>query len=361
VRLAWVEIRDFRNHADTALEVPAGLTAAVGPNAQGKTNLLEAMYYLCALDSPRVSSDLPLVRSGASSAFLRGEAASSSGRYLVEVEVRGEGQNRVQVNRSPVRRRRDLRRHVRAVFSGPEDLAVVQGDPDQRRRFLDEAVRGLWPLKEGAGPAYEKVLRQRNRLLKDWDGPGPPPGLEAWDEELVRAGAEVTILRRGAAEALGPLAGEEFRALSGEPLDVRYEPPVVPDPGEELEEAFRRRLVERRADELVRRTTLVGPHRDELRLVVQGLVARRFASHGETWGAALCLRLGLARAIGAEAGEAPVLFLDDPFSGLDPERRARVGATLAARGQVLLAVPDDAQVPGEATVWRVKEGGVVVE
>ena len=169
------------------------------------------------------------------------------------------------------------------------------------------------------------------------------------------------MLRRQAVAAVASLAGEEFRTLSGDPLEIRYEPSVVPADGEDLRVAFRRRLEERRPDELVRRTTLVGPHRDELRLVVQGLVARGFASHGETWGAALCLRLGLARAIEREAGEAPVLFLDDPFSGLDPERRARVGATLGARGQVLVAVPDDAQVPGEAAVWRVKEGGVVVE
>jgi len=361
VRLAWIEIRDFRNHADSSLEATPGLTAVVGPNAQGKTNLLEAMHYLCNLESPRVSSDLPLVRSGAGSAFLRGEVEANAGRFLIEVEVRGAGQNRIQVNRSSVRRRRDLRRHVRAVFFGPDDLAVVEGDPDQRRRFMDEAVRGLWPLKEGAGPAYDKVVRQRNRLLKDWEGAGPPSGLEAWDEELIRAGIELTELRGSAALAVGHRAAEEFRTLSGQPLGVRYEPSVAPEPGEGLENAFRRRLRERRPDELIRKTSLVGPHRDELRLVVQDLSARGFASHGEAWGAALCLRLGLAGAIQAATGEPPVLFLDDPFSGLDPERRQRVAETLGGRGQVVIAVPDDAQIPSGAAVWRVKEGGVVVE
>jgi len=361
VRLAWIEIRDFRNHADTSLEAPPGRTAVVGPNAQGKTNLLEAMHYLCNLDSPRVSSDLPLVRSGARSAFLRGEVETNAGRYLIEVEVRGAGQNRIQVNRSSVRRRRDLRKHVRAVYFGPDDLAVVEGDPDQRRRFMDEAFRGVWPLKEGVGPAYDKVLRQRNRLLKDWEGSGPPSGLDAWDQELIRAGTELTELRAAAADAVGPRASGEFRTLSGQPLGVRYEPSVAPEPGETLQDAFRRRLQERRLDELVRKTSLVGPHRDELRLVVQDLAARGFASHGEAWGAALCLRLGLAGAIEAEAGDCPVLFLDDPFSGLDPERRRRVAQTLESRGQVIIAVPDDAQIPEGAAVWRVKEGGVVVE
>jgi DNA replication and repair protein RecF len=361
VRLAWIEVRDFRNHRETALEVGSGLTAAVGPNAQGKTNLLEAMHYLCALESPRVSLDLPLVRAGAASAFLRGEAETAAGRFLVEVEVRGTGQNRIQVNRSAVRRRRDLRRHVRAVFSGPDDLAMVQDEPGERRRFMDEVVRSLWPLKEGLSSAYERVLRQRNRLLKDWEGVAPPPELEAWDEELVVQGSLLTSQRAEAMERLQPLAREEFETLSGDALILEYEASVQPGPGEKLQEAFRRRLAERRGDELVRRTTLVGPHRDDLRLVVQGLTARGFASHGEAWGSAVCLRLAQARAVRAEAGEPPILFLDDPFSGLDPERRARLARTLGQRGQVILAVPDDAQVPERAAVWRVKEGGVVVE
>ena len=362
MRLAWVEVSEFRNHRDTSLEVPPGLTVAVGPNAQGKTNLLEAMYYLCALESSRVSSDLPLVRAGAASAFLRGEVHTAAGpRFLVEVEVRGAGQNRVQVNRTAVRRRRDLRRHVRAVFCGPDDLGMVHGDPDVRRRFLDESVRTLWPLKEGLAGAYEKVLRQRNRLLKDWDGAGEPPDLPAWDAELVLHGSALIAAREEAVGRIRDRAAKEFRALSGDPLVVEYQPSVERVAGESLEDAFRRRLAERRADEMVRRTTLVGPHRDDLRLVVQGLTARGFASHGEAWGSALCLRLALAGAVEAEVGEPPVLFLDDPFSGLDPSRRDRLAAALGGRGQVVLAVPDDAQVPEHAAVWRVKEGGVVVE
>jgi DNA replication and repair protein RecF len=359
MRLAWIEVRDFRNHRETALEVPGGLTAVVGANAQGKTNLLEAMYYLCALESPRVRNDLPLVRSGAASAFLRGEVVTDGGKFLVEVEVRGAGQNRVQLNRSSIRRKRDLRRHVRAVFSGPDDLAIVDGDPDERRRFMDEAVRALWPLKEGTAASYERVLRQRNRLLKDWDGgTDPPPGLTGWDEELVAQGSALTAVRGEATQAVRGRAGEEFRFLSGEPMLVEYQPSVWGDP---LDEAFRSRLAERWSDELVRRTTLVGPHRDDVRLVIQGLAARGFASHGESWAAALCLRLALAEAVADEAGDRGPLFLDDPFSGLDPARRERVAATLPARGQVLIAVPDEQQVPEGSAVWRVKEGAVVAE
>ncbi len=382
MRLLWIEIRDFRNHRDTSVEVPAGLIAVVGPNAQGKTNLLEAMYYLCALESPRVHADLPLVRTGADSAFVRGEVEHGGSRFLIEVEVRGTGQNRIRLNRSAVRRRRDVRRHAPAVFAGPDDLDVVQGDPSQRRRFMDEAVRSLWPLKEGEATAYERVLRQRNRLLKDWEGSDSGPGgLSGWDAELISRGAAVTRLRAAAMERLVDTAAEGFRRQTGDPMAVSYRPsvtvgtdppareaqteglfpvasPVARDP---LEEAFAARLAERRQDELTRRTTLVGPHRDDLDLEVQGLAARGFASHGETWGAALSLRLAQAQAVAAEVGEEPLLFLDDPFAGLDPERRRRLGELLAPRGQTFMALPDDAQVPPEAAVWRVKEGAVVPE
>jgi DNA replication and repair protein RecF len=391
MRVAWIEARDFRNHREVTLTVPPGVTAAVGPNARGKTNLLEAVYYLCALESPRVSSDLPLVRRGAGSAYLRGEVESEGGRALVEVEVRAGGQNRVQVNRSPVRRKRDLRRHVRAVFCGPDDLSVVQGDPSERRRFMDESVKVLWPVKEGLAGAYERALRQRNRLLKDWPGPGLPPGLHAWDEELISHGSALTRARAEAVTRLRERAADEFAVLTGgreEVLEVAYEPSVsllalsgpgrrdrpvaeqqalldAPEdaqgdrgPDDGLERAFRRLLAERLEDELARRTTLVGPHRDDLGMRVRGMVARGFASHGETWGAALALRLALAGAVRDEVGETPVLMLDDPFSGLDPGRRDRLAASLEGRGQVLLAVPDDVHVPPGASVWRVDEGGV---
>lgn len=330
----------------------------VGPNGQGKTNLLEAMYYVVALESPRIRSDLPLVRVGASSAYLRTQAESSVARVLVEVEIRASGANRVVLNRSPVRRKRDVRRHVRAVFSGPDDLSVVAGEPDERRRFMDEAVRALWPLKEGAAAAYERALRQRNRLLKDWDGVGEPSGLTAWDAELVTHGVALTELRAAAVAEVAPRATEEFTRLAGDGLAVDYIPSFAPEPDETLGDAFRRRLAERRGDELVRRTTLVGPHRDELSLVVEELAARSFASHGEAWAAAVALRLALARAVEEQLGEPPVVLLDDPFSGLDPERRARLGASLADRGQLVIAVPDESHVPEGAEVWRVKEGSV---
>jgi DNA replication and repair protein RecF len=359
LRLQWVELLDFRNHRRTELGgLPDGLITVVGPNGEGKTNLLEGISFLFFLASPRTSSTQPLVREGAEAAYSRGEIETKDGRVLVEVEIPGRGANRVQVNRSVVRRKRDLRRQVRGVFFGPDDLDVVRGDPSERRRFLDEALVSLWPLKESAITAYERTLRQRNRLLKDWEGRGEPAGLDAWDEELVSNGSALIRLRAEAARRLAPGASMAFEELSTYGLDCRYAPNVV---GEDVDVAFRTRLEERRGDELIRRTSLVGPHRDDLTLAVRDLGARAFASHGEAWGAALCLRLGLADAVEAEIAERPVVLLDDPFSALDPARQARVAERLRHGGQVLISVADEAHVPASsAAIWDVSAGAVTI-
>lgn len=331
---------------------------AVGSNGEGKTNLMEGIAFLFFLASPRTSSAEPVVRRGAEAAYARGEVEARDGRVLVEVEIPGRGANRVQVNRSPVRRKRDVRRQVRAVFFGPDDLMVVIGDPSKRRDFLDEAVRALWPLKESAITAYDRALRQRNRLLKDWEGRGAPPGLGAWDAELLETGTALMRLRSEAVARLAPSAEEEYSHLAGHGLASDYAPNVW---GEDLERAFETRLAERRGDELVRRTTLVGPHRDDLALAVRDLGARSFASHGEAWAAALCLRLGLASAIAGEIGELPVVLLDDPFSALDPVRQRHVAERLGGRGQVFVSVADESHVPPQAVqVWDVRAGTVGV-
>jgi DNA replication and repair protein RecF len=360
MRLEWLELRDFRNHRLTAVDdLAEGLTVVVGPNGEGKTNLLEGMFFLYALRSPRSSTNAPLVREGADVAYARGEFSGNEGKTLVEVEIPRKGASRVKLNKSPLRRKRELRRQVRSVLFGPFDLPVVIGDPSKRRDLMDEAVVALWPLREGLSPAFERALRQRNRLLKEWDGGrGGPAGMDAWDEELVRTGVPVIEARGDAVARLATGASAEFEALSGYGLIVTYAPNVAGA----TEEAFREQLAARRPDEFLRRSSLVGPHRDDLTLAVRDLGARAFGSHGETWAAALCLRLGLAAAVAAEAGEPPLLLVDDPFSALDPSRRDRIAERLASRGgQVVISVADEADVPSSSSaVWDVTDGAVTV-
>jgi DNA replication and repair protein RecF len=361
MHLEWLELRDFRNHAHTRLDdVSVGLIVVVGPNGEGKTNLLEGIFFLYALRSPRASTNAPLVRDGAEAAYARGEFTSTGGRALVEAEIPTKGASKVKLNGAPVRRKRELRRQVRTVLFGPFDLPVVIGDPSKRRDFMDEALMALWPLRDGLSSAFDRALRQRNRLLKEWEGRGQPADLEAWDEELIRTGVPVIEARGEAVARLGTGASEEFEALAGYGLVVEYASNVVA--AGPVEEAFRAQLASRRADELVRRTSLVGPHRDDLTLAVRDLGARAFGSHGEMWGAALCLRLGLAAAVAEEAGEPPLLLVDDPFSALDPRRRDRMAERLAARpGQVVISVADEADVPSASSaIWAVRAGSVTV-
>jgi DNA replication and repair protein RecF len=362
MHLEWLELRDFRNHERTALDdIPDGLIVVVGPNGEGKTNLLEGMFFLYSLRSPRTATNAPLVREGAEVGYARGEFDGTEGRALVEVEIPRKGASRVKLNKSPLRRKRELRRQVRSVLFGPFDLPVVIGDPSKRRDLMDEALVALWPLKDGISSAYDRALRQRNRLLKEWEGGrGGPPGMEAWDEELVRTGVPVIEARGEAVAHLAAGASAEFEELSSYGLLVAYAPNV--SGSGTVEEAFREQLAARRADELVRRTSLVGPHRDDLTLAVRDLGARAFGSHGETWAAALCLRLGLAAAVAAETGEPPLLLVDDPFSALDPSRRDRIAQRLADRGgQVVISVADEADVPSASSaVWQVEAGAVMV-
>ena len=225
---------------------------------------------------------------------------------------------------------------------------------------MDEALGALWPVKDAAVTGYERALRQRNRLLKEWEGRGVPEEMQAWDAELVEAGSALMRARFDAVGSLSPPAGRAFGWLAGYGLTCVYRPSVWAEGDQAaLEAAFRTRIDERHQDELIRRTSLVGPHRDELELAVRDLGARSFGSHGEAWAAALCLRLGLADAVQEEMGEPPVLLLDDPFSALDPRRQGKVAEHLPGRGQVFISVADEAHVPPNADViFEVSSGSV---
>jgi DNA replication and repair protein RecF len=377
VYLTRLSLTDFRSYQELSLELGPGVTTFSGLNGEGKTNLVEAVGYLAALGSHRVASDAPLVRRGAERAVLRGAVSGVQGDVLVEIEVNPGKANRVRLNRAPMPRPRDVLGALRTVLFAPEDLALVKGDPGERRRFLDELLTATAPRYAGVRADYERVLKQRTALLKSAGAKGHLRGaareamtatLDAWDGQLARAGAPLLAGRLRLADALRPHVAAAYEAVSagpaGEACGMSYRSSALNSSDEfedvpALETALLKALAEVRASELDRGVCLVGPHRDELELSVAGLPARGYASHGESWSLALALRLA-SFALLREGREDPVLILDDVFAELDTGRRDRLAALVAGAEQVLItaAVPADIPAVLDGVRFAVSAGSV---
>jgi DNA replication and repair protein RecF len=369
MRLERLEVVDFRNHDRVAVDLPAGVSVLVGPNGVGKTNLLEAIGYLATLGSHRVGQDASLIRAGAESAVLRSAVRRAGRRLLVDLELRPGTGVRGRVNGAPVPRARDLLGVVRATVFAPEDLGLVRGDPEERRRFLDTLAVQRLPRYHGSRQDYDRVLRQRNTLLRSAGGRLPASALatlEVWDEKLASAGAEIWSERLRLVAVLTPRVELAYQRLAGrdDAVDVAYVSSVAgpgspdPDPAK-LAQALRERLVADRAREVERGLTLSGPHRDDLALAVRGLPARTHASHGEAWSLAVALRLGSHRLL-AEEGEEPVLLMDDVFAELDRQRRDRVAEAALAAEQTIVTAAEAEELPPQlhAAVFHVEPGSV---
>lgn len=336
-------LADFRCLSEIDIELASGLTVLQGANGQGKTSLLEAVGWVARARSFRGVSDAMLVRSGAEQAIVRAEVTTSGRRQLFEAEIRVAGRNRILCNRQPVTRARDLHGLLRVTVFAPDDLTLVKGGPAERRDFLDELLAMLAARYDAARSDYERVLKQRNALLRagvrDEDARFT---LDVFDEQLVHAGAELTRGRLRLLERLVPTVASayEMLALDARPVGATYvsesssEPLTAADAGV-VEEQLREALVRRRRAEIDRGLTLVGPHRDELHLMIDGLDARYQASQGEQRTLALALRLAGHLVVRELAGAAPVLLLDDVFSELDAKRAAALVRNLP-QGQTLL-------------------------
>lgn len=356
VHLAHLSLADFRSYASVELPLEPGVTALVGPNGQGKTNLVEAVGYLASLSSHRVAADAPLVRSGAERAVVRGTVVRDGRTLLLEVEINPGKANRARVNKSPVPRPRDVLGALRTVLFAPEDLALVKGDPTDRRHFLDDLLVARTPRLASVRADYDRVLKQRNALLKTAGlarrSGGPDlRTLDVWDTHLSKAGGELLAARLELVEALRPLVDKSYAAVArgAAAVGIEYVSSLGPDveliPDREvLAAALSAALAGVRSDELDRGITLVGPHRDELALTLNDLPARGYASHGESWSLALALRLGSYDLLCADGGE-PVLILDDVFAELDADRRDRLAELVAPAEQVLITAAVVADVP----------------
>ncbi|MBC7640285.1 MAG: DNA replication/repair protein RecF [Rhodoferax sp.] len=361
MHVAHLSLTDFRSYAGVELALGPGVTSLVGPNGQGKTNLVEAIGYVATLTSHGVSTDAPLVRSGAERAIVRAAVVRDGRSTLVEIEITAGRANRARINRGPVPRAREVVGLLRTVLFAPEDLALVKGDPGERRRFLDDLLTARSPRYAGVRAGCGRVLKQRTALLKSAGsairrGSGDVRTLDVWDTHLANAGAELLAGRLRLVDDLSAPVAAAYAQVSDKQGDavIAYRGALgddlvdavrdAPSGGRELLQA---RLLEAtgrmRPQELDRGVCLVGPHRDDLVLSLGDLPAKGYASHGESWSYALALRLASYELLRHEGGGDPVLVLDDVFAELDVGRRERLAALVSGAEQVLVtaAVPQD--------------------
>jgi len=347
-------LRDFRSWANVELELTPGRTVFVGANGYGKTNLVEALWYSSTLGSHRVATDAPLVRLGAQRAVVSTIVVNEGRECAVDLEITAGRANKARLNRSPVRSPREVIGVLRAVLFAPEDLALVRGEPGDRRRYLDDLATVRRPRVAAIRADYDKVLRQRTALLKSASGTrfrgdrGALDTLDVWDGHLATHGAELMAARMTLVNELAPELQKSYQLLApaSRPASISYHASIDIEPDRPDVELLRTALLEkmaaRRDAELERGVCLVGPHRDDLELRLGEQAAKGFASHGESWSMALALRLAAYELLRAE-GTDPVLLLDDVFAELDTARREALAAAAASAEQVLVtaAVVDD--------------------
>jgi DNA replication and repair protein RecF len=383
VHVRHLTLKDFRSYPEAELALTPGVTTLVGLNGQGKTNLVEAVGYLATLGSHRVATDQPLVRFGAAQAIVRGAVVRDGHETMVELEITPGRANRARLGRSPVSRPRDVLGTVRTVLFAPEDLALVKGDPSERRRFLDELLVQRQPRWAGVRGDYDKIVKQRNALLKSAApvlrrggrrGPARPPRpdeppvdearasalhtLDVWDDHLATVGAQLVYARLRLLRDLVPDLSEcydqvsaaasnaraTYRSSLHEQLAARIADGEVPEI-DELRAGMIESLAQVRGSEIERGISLVGPHRDDLVLSLGELPAKGYASHGESWSFALGLKLAAYRLLRRDLGDDPVLVLDDVFAELDSGRRERLAALVSGCEQVLITAAVGADVP----------------
>ena len=412
MELTALDLTDYRSYPRLELALKPGVTVFVGPNGQGKTNIVEAVWYLATLSSHRVPHDAALVARGQLTAIVRASFLRAGRPLQVDLQITPGRSNTARVQGAALSRLRDLLGEVRAVLFAPEDLSLVKGDPDGRRRFLDELLFEIAPRFASVKADYDRVLKQRSHLLKQMrsmkrGGSGRSVGgldpaetaastLEVWDTQLAGLGAELTRARIHLVNRLRPHLGYSYlrvatdegaeaaldlspedRGTVDSPADIGYRGAVVDALGApdgtlpstlELRDALLAIIAERREDEIDRGVSLVGPHRDDLEIRLNDFPAKGYASHGESWSLALALRLASYDLLRLEEGDLgdgePILILDDVFSELDAHRRERLGRIITGARQVLITTANDSDIPdsleGEIQVVDVTRGSAVV-
>ncbi|MEV6925371.1 DNA replication/repair protein RecF [Dactylosporangium sp. NPDC051485] len=380
-----LELVDFRSYPRVVVELGPGPCVLVGPNGVGKTNLVEALAYVATLESHRVATDAPLVRFGAARAVVRCAVVHEERELLIELSIEPGKANRARLGRSPVTRTRDILGALRLVLFAPEDLSLIRGDPSERRRYLDELLVARQPRFAGVRSDYDRVLKQRNALLRSaylarktgGSRGGDLSTLDVWDAHLARHGAQLVRARLDLVAGLAPKVAKAYSAVSSTQSGSAELGDGRPGPGagrsdarisyapsfglqDDLEQALLAALSESRPSEIERGVTLVGPHRDELTLTLGEMPAKGYASHGESWSYALALRLA-AYDLLRDDGIEPVLILDDVFAELDAGRRDRLAALVADASQVIVTCAVEDDVPAGLRGARFLVGGGEVQ
>lgn len=377
-------LSNFRNYETVELPLSTGVNLLVGKNGQGKTNLAEAIFFAATLSSHRVSGYLPLIRQGETKAIVRVLARFEDRENLLELELNTESPNRARINKSDTPRLRDILGYVNAVIFSPEDLDIVKRDPANRRDFIDELIVQLSPRMSAVYSDYERVLKQRNTLLRTAKNMSASSSglstLDSWDQSLVKIGSEIIATRFDVVQRIAPFLSDAYAAIADEKNDpsIQLKSSVISNDSEtdglsaqlltgdktEIEELYRSRLALVRSKEIERGITLVGPHRDDLLLLLGPLPAKGYISHGESWSYALALKLASASLIrkDARAGD-PILILDDVFAELDSTRRSRLAQLISHNEQVIITAAVAEDVPSElrATKFKVTSGSLEAE
>lgn len=377
-------LSNFRNHIHSEIELQKGVNLFVGPNGMGKTNIVEAIEYLSTLSSHRVAGYQPLIHKDSESAIVRLKVSHADRDVLIDLELHRDNQNQLRINQSPISRMREVLGTVNSVVFAPEDIDIVKRDPSNRRSFIDQLLVQFSPRLAGVISDYERVLKQRNTLLKTARATGAKGSslstLDAWDESLIKFGSEIISERLLLLEKIKPLLTEAYQAIAvtnNEPTVLMKSSllgSAVVDDFEEAEleylviteinripELYRNKLAAVRNKELDRGITLIGPHRDDLVLLLGELPAKGFASHGESWSYALALRLASAKLLSQESRTGdPIIILDDVFAELDSGRRDRLASMVSDNEQVLItaAVSEDVPPSLKATIFEVSKGSV---
>ena len=355
MQISKLTLRDFRNHTNLNLSFLPGATTIVGPNGRGKTNIVEAVHYLAALGSHRVSQDGPLIKTGSTTAHVDATVIKHNRQAQVELTINYPGVNKVILNGAALPKPKDLLGLVGTVIFSPEDLDLIKGEPGARRRFIDDFSTLLTPKFINTRSEYERTLKQRNTLLKSLGRKNPTESakatLAAWDEQLVTHGSELISTRLGNLAKLQPHILNFGNTISGnsEPLIVNYASTWLPketDSITEIENEFRTQLEKRFKDEVERGVTLVGPHRDDLDIILSEMPAKGYASHGQSWSITIALRLSTFTVLRTHDDD-PILILDDVFAELDEKRRTRLINAITGVEQTLITAAVQEDIPKE--------------